>query len=158
MLLEISPRGLLIINEPDLYRLVYNSQLPKAEIEHLQANIGENITEAITSDPMRKAMVQIQGVFAELDKSLLVRKLRKAREKVRDQTGKCEGRKGYKDTEDGMVILREMRRLRRRRKGMRQLTFDEVAAQLNSLGYTAANGRPFTGNTVRGIIHRAKKR
>lgn len=124
----------------------------------IAANTGENITDAVTSDPMRKAMVQIQGVFAELDKSLLVRKLRKAREQVRDQTGKCEGRKGYKDTEDGMVILREIRRLRRRRKGMKRLTFDEVAAQLNAQGHTAANGQPFTGNTVRGILHRAKKR
>jgi len=122
----------------------------------IAANTGEDITEAITSDPMRKAMVQIQGVFAELDKSLLVRKLRKAREQVRDQTGKCEGRKGYKDTADGMVILREIRRLRRRRKGMKQLTFDEVAAQLNSQGYTATNGQPFTSNSVRGILHRQK--
>lgn len=124
----------------------------------IAANTGENTTTAITSDPMRKTMVQLQGVFAELDKSLLVRKLRKAREQVREQTGKCEGRKGYKDTEDGMAILKEIRRLRRRRKGMRQLTFDEVAARLNSQGYTATNGKPFTGNTVRGILHRAKKR
>lgn len=125
-------------------------------INLIAANTGENITQAITSDPMRKAMVQIQGVFAELDKSLLVRKLRKAREQVRDETGKCEGRKGYKDTEDGMVILKEIRRLRRKRKGMRQLTFKEVAAQLNSQGYSATNGQPFTGNSVRGILHRQK--
>ena len=123
----------------------------------IAANTGENITEAITSDPMRKAMVKIQGVFAELDKSLLVRKLRNAREQVREQTGKCEGRKGYRDTEDGMVILKEIRRLRRKRKNMRQLTFDEVAAQLNSQGHAASNGQPFSGNTVRGIIHRVKK-
>ncbi len=49
-------------------------------------------------------MVQIQGVFAELDKSLLVRKLCKAREQKRVESGKCEGRKGYKDTPEGIAL------------------------------------------------------
>lgn len=126
-------------------------------INLVAANTGENITEAINADPMRKAMVQIQGVFAELDKSLLVRKLRKARELVRDQEGKCEGRKGYKDTEEGIILLKEIRKLRRKRKGGKGKTYDQVAAELNQQGYTAANGKPFTGNTVRGILHRQKQ-
>lgn len=127
-------------------------------INLIAANTGENITRAISDDPMKKAMVQIQGVFAELDKSLLVKKLRKAREKVRSVEGKCEGRKGYADTEEGMVILKEIRRLRRKGKGKKRLTYDQVAARLNEQGHTATNGKPFTGNTIRGILHRAKKR
>jgi len=107
---------------------------------------------------MKKAMVQMQGIFAELDKSLLVKKLRKSREQVRKEKGKCEGRKSYKETEEGTKILKEIRRLRRRRKGRKQRTFKEVAASLNDQGYTAANGKPFTANTVRGILHRQKKR
>ncbi len=126
-------------------------------INLIAANTGENITEAINADPMRKAMVQIQGVFAELDKSLLVRKLRKARELKRAEVGKCEGRKGYKDTEQGIAILKEIRRLRRRRKGRKGKTFDQVASELNQQGYLATNGKPFTGNTVKGILHRQKK-
>lgn len=125
-------------------------------IDLIAANTGENITEAINSDPMRKAMVQIQGVFAELDKSLLVRKLRKAREQKRASDGKCEGRKGYKDTEEGIALLKEIRRLRRRRKGGKGRTYDQVSEELNQQGYTAANGKPFTGNTVKGILHRQK--
>ena len=58
-------------------------------INLIAANTGENITKAISDDPMKKALIQIQGVFAELDKSLLVKKLRKAREKVRKEKGKC---------------------------------------------------------------------
>jgi hypothetical protein len=41
---------------------------------------------------------------------------------------------------------------------MKQWTFDEFAAQLNSQGHTAANGKPFSGNMVRGILQRAKRR
>jgi hypothetical protein len=132
--------------------------LVSKEINLISANTGENVTQAIQSDPMKKAMVQIQGIFSELDKSLLVRKLRKAREKVRKETGKCEGRKSYKETEEGTKILKEIRRLRRRRKGRKQRTFKEVAEELNEQGYTTGHDTPFTGNTVRGILHRLKKR
>ncbi|UCE53473.1 MAG: recombinase family protein [Desulfobacterales bacterium] len=126
-------------------------------INLISANTGENVTQAITEDPMKKAMVQMQGIFAELDKSLTVKKLRKAREKIRQQTGKCEGRKSYRETEEGTKILREIRRLRRKRKGRVRRKFNEIAEALNNQGYRAANGKLFTGNTVRGIFHRSKK-
>jgi len=126
-------------------------------INLISANTGENVTRAITADPMKKAMVQMQGIFAELDKSLTVKKLRKAREKIRKESGKCEGRKSYKETEEGSEILREIRRLRRKRKGRVRRTFNEIAEALNKQGYRAANVKPFTGNTVRGIYHRSKK-
>jgi len=47
------------------------------------------------ADPMMKAMVQMQAVFAELDKSLLVRKLKKARRLKKQRNGHCEGRKPF---------------------------------------------------------------
>ena len=99
----------------------------------------------------------MQGIFAELDKSLTVKKLRKAREKIRERAGKCEGRKSYKETNEGYQILREIRRLRRRRKGRVRRTFNEIAETLNEQGYRATNGKLFTGNTVRGILHRHQR-
>lgn len=60
----------------------------------IAANTGENITEAMMGDPMRRALVQIQGILAELDKNMVVAKLRKARERKR-KNGRCEGRKPY---------------------------------------------------------------
>jgi DNA invertase Pin-like site-specific DNA recombinase len=132
--------------------------LASKHINLITSNTGENVTRAISEDPMKKAMVQMQGIFAELDKSLLVKKLRKSREQIRHEKGKCEGRKGYKDTEEGAEILKEIRRLRRKRKGMVRTTFNEIAEILNEQGYTSAHGKPFTGNTVRGILHRQKKK
>ena len=61
----------------------------------LSARTGEDVTAAVSGDPMRKALIQIQGVFAELEKGMLVQKLRKARTAVKVATGKCEGRKPY---------------------------------------------------------------
>ena len=126
-------------------------------INLISANTGENVTQAVTADPMKKAMVQMQGIFAELDKSLTVKKLRKAREKIRHDTGKCEGRKSYQETEEGAKILKEIRRLRRKRKGRLRRTFNEIAEILNEQGHRATNGKAFTGNTVRGILHRMKR-
>ena len=55
----------------------------------INARTGENVTEAIASDPMKKALVQIQGVFAELEKNLLMKKLRTARRARAEVHGKC---------------------------------------------------------------------
>lgn len=79
------------------------------------AATGENITEAVKSDPMKKAVIQIQGVFAELEKSLLVKRLARARERKRVENGKCEGKKGWNDTEperkaEILKIVKAMRR------------------------------------------------
>jgi DNA invertase Pin-like site-specific DNA recombinase len=130
--------------------------LASKDINLISANTGENVTKAISADPMKKAMIQVQGIFAELDKSLLVKKLRRSREKVRKEKGKCEGRKSYKETPEGAAILKVIRRLRRKTKGKRQTPFNEIADMLNAQGYRAANGKEFTGNTVRGILHRSK--
>ena len=130
--------------------------LASKNITLIAANTGEDITSAITSDPMKKAMVQMQGIFAELDKSLLVKKLRKSRERIRKVQGKCEGRKGYAESNPELLGL--IRKLRRKPRSsiMKRMTFDQVAERLNEDGKRAANGKPFTGNTVRGILHRQK--
>jgi DNA invertase Pin-like site-specific DNA recombinase len=126
-------------------------------INLIACNTGENVTQAILEDPMKKALIQIQGIFAELDKSLLVRKLRKARERKRKTEGKCEGRKGYREMNPELLqVIRKLRR-KPRTVGKRRMTFESVAERLNELDYRAANGSEFSGNTVRGILHRHKK-
>jgi len=65
------------------------SYLASKGIDLYSANTGENVTQAIKEDPVKKAMVQMQGVFSELEKSRLVKKLRKAREAVREQGCRC---------------------------------------------------------------------
>ena len=58
------------------------------------ADSGEDVTKAMMGDPMRRALVQIQGIFAELDKNMTIQKLRKARERLRVSNG----RKDYQGT------------------------------------------------------------
>lgn len=130
--------------------LVY---LASKEIELISARTEENVTEAVKTDPMRKALVQIQGIFAELEKNLLVKKLRNAREKKRKDTGKCEGRKSY--AEASPEVLKEIRHLRRKPKKRRRLTYEQVADELNRRGLTTRIGKPFTKGNVQKICDRA---
>jgi len=123
-------------------------------IDVIVARTGENVTEAIQTDPMRKALVQIQGIFSELEKSLLVKKLRVARERKREADGKCEGRKSY--AEAAPEVLKEARRLRRKRKGMKPRTYQEIAEELNRQGMMTMTGKKFTRANVMMLLRRAR--
>ena len=122
------------------------------------ATTGENITEAIKSDPMKKAIIQIQGVFAELEKSLLVKRLRKARQRKKAETGKCEGTKGWDELapERKAEILKLVRRLRRKpRGGGRQKSYQQVADHLNAEGVKPLRGGEWSPQLVR-VFHKGQ--
>lgn len=130
--------------------LVY---LASKNITLIVARTGEDVTEAIMADPMRKALVQIQGIFAELEKGLLVKKLRTAREQKKKETGKCEGRKSLK--EHDADLLKKIKRLRRKKPGQSsRMSFAKIAELLNGDGHTTVSGKPFTASNVQKIIQR----
>jgi DNA invertase Pin-like site-specific DNA recombinase len=131
-------------------------------IQLLSANTGENITQAIESDPMKKALIQIQGVFAELDKNQVVKKLRNGRDQAKKQNekskrcltldgrGKCEGRKSYKQTHPELVATAK-KLYRKPRKG-RRLSLSKISEHLFQLGYATSKGKPFSASQVMRLI------
>lgn len=117
------------------------------------ANTGENITEAIMGDPMKKALVQIQGVFAELDKSMIVAKLRKGRERTKAKNGRCEGQKPfggdltrYPWERDTLTMMRQMRQAR--------IECKTIAAVLNTQGCKTRMGGQWSPAVVAKILRR----
>jgi len=99
------------------------------------------------SDPTRNLVRQILGAIAEYDKSMLVQKLRVARQRRKAKTGKCEGRKSYQEVASETVAY--IRRLRRKHKGVKRTTYNEIAQQLNAKEIRTLSGRPWTLQTVR---------
>ena len=93
---------------------------------------------------------QILGAVSEFEKSSLVQKLRKARERKKAETGRCEGRKPVPD-----AIVKEARRLRRKnpRTGKRR-SLRRVAAELARMGFMAASGKPHGAESVKQMIAR----
>lgn len=114
---------------------------------------GEDVTASMSEDPMRKALIQIQSVFSELEKSRLVSKLRRAREAKKEATGKCEGRKAFGEKEGEGSILELMRSLRRKREGKR-LSFARIADELNSRQVPTRTGARWHTTTVKNILQR----
>jgi site-specific DNA recombinase len=118
------------------------------------ANTGEDITTAIQSDPMKKALIQMQGIFAELDKSQLVRKLHKSRETIRLRSGRCEGQKPFGTLPGEQDTLRRMKELYRKpRHGIRR-SLKDITTTLNAEGRSTRNGKPWARGTVWTILRR----
>lgn len=162
MIADIISNGCKTIIVEDLTRLAreYRVQenilvyLASKNINLIAANTGENITNAIESDPMRKALVQIQGIFGELDKSLLVRKLRNAREKIRHEKGRCEGSKPFGTLEGESEVLKIIRRLRRkpRNGGRKRMTYQSIAEKLNRQGLKPRMADKWTASLVYNVL------
>lgn len=133
-ILENGVRHVLVENLSRLARefriqeqlLIY---LASKGIQLISCDTGENITEAMNGDPMRKAIVQMQAVFSELERSTLVRKLAAARKRKRDRGERCEGRKPYGTRSGEAEALAKMRELRR--QGVKLV---DIAMVLNSEG------------------------
>ncbi len=77
---------------------------------------------------------QIAGAFAEYEKARLVSKLRHARERVRQEKGKCEGRKPHGELRPEAVAL--AKRLHRASpKTGKRMSLRKIAATLAEAGH-----------------------
>ena len=159
MLSEILKNGVRTVIVEGLDRLAREYRIQETLIVYLASknielffcqNRRGMFTEAVMADPMRKALVQIQGVFSELEKNLLVKKLRVARERKRKETGKCEGRKSYQEAMP--EVIREIKRLRRKKKAMPRMSYRKIAEQLNETGWTTISGKAWTGVLVQSVL------
>ena len=132
--------------------------LIRKDITMISAMTEQNITEDVQNDddPWKKFIVQIQNNIAELDKRLLVHKLRKAREAKKSQTGRCEGRKpyGYYPGED--KIIKRIKQLYRKPHKEKRMGFRAIARKLNEEGIPTRSGAPWSDTQVKSILTRNK--
>lgn len=166
MIEDILSNGIRVVVIESLDRLAraYRIQeqlliyMASRDITLINASTGEDVTQAINDDPMKKAMIQIQGVFAELDKSLLVRKLRKAREAVKKATGKCEGVPRYGENNPAeQAIIKRIRYMRRLPRGLNKnrMTYQAICDQLNAEGLTTQRGKAWQPVQVWNVLNRS---
>lgn len=132
--------------------LVY---LASKKITLISADTGEDITAAIQGDPMKKALIQMQAVFSELEKNSLIAKLRKAKDRIRLATGRCEGRKPFGDRPGESATIELMRSLRRKPIGKaKRMSFARIADELQSAGHPTRSGKPWSASSVKTILSR----
>jgi DNA invertase Pin-like site-specific DNA recombinase len=98
-------------------------------------------------------MRQIMGAFAEYEKSMIVIKLRGARERAKAKTGACEGRKPYGHYPGEAEVLERMRRMR-----AAGATYAAIAEALNMEGVAPrAAGAKWHAGYVHRILQRARE-
>ena len=115
------------------------------------ASTGDDMTGCMAPgvDPVKKAMVQVQAVFSELEKCRLVTKLRKARDAKSNALGRrCEGRPGIVWRDE---VVNFAKRLRRACKGRRR-SLRNIALALNKAGHRRPCGGDIRPHNVRSML------
>ncbi len=128
--------------------------LASKKITLINSMTGQDVTNP--SDPMSLAMIQIQGTFAQLDKNLLVRKLKKGRKAKKEKNGYCEGQKPFGHLPGEQETVERIKQLNRKVKYEKRRGPYEIAKILNDEHRPTRHGRPWSGVVVRQILGRLK--
>lgn len=104
-----------------------------------------------SGDPTRKLFRQIMGALAEWEKSALVLKLRKARDRKRAATGRCEGQLPYYLRPEGKQIVDAVAKCRDLNLSLRG-----TVLYLNEAGLKTCNGKPWTKRTLCQFVRKQK--
>jgi site-specific DNA recombinase len=86
---------------------------------------------------------------------VIVAKLRAARMRKRQGTGRCEGRKPFGEHAGEEPVLHRIRQLYRKPLGRERLSYAQIAAQLNGERLPTRTGKAWRAGTVRRILQRA---
>ncbi len=151
--------------------------LPLVAAPASQAGYQEVITRRIRYEPSQGRKVKEQwplvehggqgavrmdcvGAFAELKKARLVAKLRHARERIRNERGKCEGRKTrieraerenkpelVKALTEAVDMAKRLRRASPKTGECRSLR--KISAELAAAGHLNERGQPFNPNSIK---------
>jgi DNA invertase Pin-like site-specific DNA recombinase len=103
-----------------------------------------------SSDPSRILFRQMAGAFAQYEKSMIVLKLKAARQRMKAKTGRCEGHKPYGAYPGESAVLARMIQLKS--EGM---TTVAIAKTLNSEGFKTRSSGAWLQPTVSKILRRS---
>lgn len=117
---------------------------------------GDDLTDS--EDEMRVAMRQIAGVFAQLEKTRLVKKLAgaRARKKARGQ-GRWVGRKAHAELRPEVVELARKLRRANPKTGKRK-TFREISKELATKGHRNRDNKAFNPGSIRSMLEGPQRR
>jgi DNA invertase Pin-like site-specific DNA recombinase len=96
----------------------------------------------LSDDPMVVAFRQIMGVFAELEKTMTVAKLKAARDRKRALMGRCDGR--LPAPEEARVMAKKLRK--------EGLALRGIGVQLAAAGFLSPSGKPYLAQSVKAML------
>jgi DNA invertase Pin-like site-specific DNA recombinase len=110
---------------------------------------GDDLTDS--DDEFRVAMRQIMGVFSQLEKTRLVKKLKAARDRKRTAGRKVEGRKSHSELNPEVVAMAKRLRRASPKTGERR-SLRQISAELAATGYLNERGQPFHPKSIKSMI------
>lgn len=113
--------------------------------------IAADSPDAFLDDTPTAVMIrQILGAVSQFEKSMLVAKLKGARERKKRATGKCEGRKSHAEMNPEMVAL--AKKLARYPINGRNRSLRAIAAEMAKEGFTSKDGKPYASTSVMRMV------
>lgn len=100
--------------------------------------------------PTAELVRQILGAVSQFEKAALVAKLRHARERIRTEKGRCEGRKPV----PADVVAAAKRLARRSPKTGRRRSLRTIAMELAELGHLGPSGAAYHAGSIRHMLLR----
>jgi DNA invertase Pin-like site-specific DNA recombinase len=101
----------------------------------------------IEDTPTAVLVRQVLGAIAQFEKATTVAKPKAARQRKKERTGKCEGRKSHAEICPEMVQIAKGLRPCKRGNSLRA-----IAAELAARGYLNVNGREYSAASVASIL------
>ena len=154
MLVALHGDGVRLVLIEKLDRLARDLMVQESIIGDLRKHGFELISVAepdlCQDDPTRKLMRQFMGAIAEYEKTMIVTKLRAARQRMRAREGRCEGRKPYGDRPGEQKVISYVREL-----SGQGLNYSQIAEVLNGGNYRTRVGGKWFPATVSRILQSA---
>lgn len=116
---------------------------------------GQDLS-ADSGDPTRTLIRQVLAAVAQFEKTVLVQKLRAARQRKRARGERVEGVRPFGMLPGEAPILERLMELHRKPKKGPRLSLQGIADALNAEGHPSRSGVPWTKNTVARIVARER--
>lgn len=129
------------------------AEFRKRDVVVLEADGGNDLTVG-SADPTATLIRQVLGAVSQFEKSVLVLKLRAARQRTKSRTGQCEGVKPYGSLPGEAEIVDRIRQLRRKPVLGTRLSFAAIAKSLNTDGVPTRSGGQWSPSTIGQILGR----
>jgi len=161
--LERNNHGVKAIIIEKLDRLARDLMVQEAIIRDFRKSGFEVISttegaDLCSDDATRKLLRQMMRAIAEYEKTMVVMRLRIARERKKALTGKCEGTKRYDESPAGRSLIRKIVRMRSAPKHHRKMTYRQIADYLNEKGLLTLEGERWTLHRVAQVYGQYKNK
>ena len=102
----------------------------------------------VSDTPTADFIRQVLGAVAQLEKAMLVSKLRGARDRKRRQTGRCEGNPSF-----GVIPLAHIKAAKT--LSAKQMSLRGIATRLAAKGFLSGSNKPYSASAVRSMLRKS---